>query len=415
MSIFRYKAYDLYGKLQKGNLYLSNEEEAAAFLIRNNLTPVEIKALPQNFIYRFIFRFFSRINFQQKIFLIRNLYLVLKSGLNLDRGLSIIIKESSGGLKDFLFYLNYNLQRGEPLYKTFAFFPNYFSQVEVETIRAGEVSGNLIQNLEKLAENLEKQRQIKNEIISSLVYPIIVLILTMAVLIILITFVIPKVGILLSQLTSKPPLLTRILISISNFVNANLKIVFLLSIFFILGMIFIFSLKRTRVFLNRLLMKMPLFSKIYFSLALSQALFVLRSLLSAGLSLIQSLELSAQSTFFPSLRLAFLRVGEDLKKGKKFGEALSNQEDFPPFLASILGIASETGSLEETLLVMEEYYLEDFRSTVRNFLNLLQPAMLIVVGVIVGFVAVVVLLPIYQQISEQLQIEGRGNLPGEIR
>lgn len=415
MNIFRYKAYDLYGKLQKGNLYLSSEEEAASFLIRNNLTPIEIKSLPQNFIYRLIFRFFSRINFQQKIFLIRNLYLVLKSGLNLDKGLSVIIKEASGGLKDFLFYLNYNIQRGEPLYKTFAFFSNYFSQVEIETIKAGEISGNLIQNLEKLAENLEKQRQIKNEIISSLIYPAIVLVLTLVVLIILITFVIPKVGILLTQLTSKPPLLTRALIIVSNFINANLKIVILLFIFFIFALIFIFSLAKTRILLNRILIKMPFFSRIFLSLSLSQSLFVLRSLLSAGLSLIQSLELSANSTFFPSLRLAFLQVGEELKKGKKFGEALSSQEAFPPFLASILGIASETGSLEETLLVMEEYYLEDFRNTVRNFLNLLQPAMLIIVGIIVGFVAVVVLLPIYQQISEQLQIEGRGSLPGEIR
>ncbi|MCS7200745.1 MAG: type II secretion system F family protein [Patescibacteria group bacterium] len=415
MKSIHYKAYDLEGKLQKGNLYLSSEEEATAFLIRNNLTPVEIKTVPQSFIYRFIFRFFSRISFQQKIFLIRNLYLVLRSGLNLDRGLNIIIKESSGGLRDFLLYLNYNLQRGEPLHKTFAYFPNYFSQVEIETIKAGEISGNLIQNLEKLADNLEKQRQIKNEIISNLIYPAIVLVLTLAVLVILITFVIPKIGILLSQLTSKPPLLTRLLISVSNFVNANLGIITLFSIFVLFFVIFIFFLPKTRLILNKMLMKMPIVSRIYFSLALSQSLFVLRSLLSAGLSLIQSLELSAQSTFFPSLRLAFLRVGEELKRGKKLGEALSSQEDFPPFLASILGIASETGSLEDTLLVMEEYYLEDFRNSIRNFLNLLQPVMLIFVGIIVGFVAIVVLVPIYQQISEQLQMEGRGGLPGEVR
>lgn len=415
MAVYRYKAYDYQGKLQKGNLFLSSEEEAAAFLVRNNLTPVEIKALPQNIVYKFLTRFFFRINHQQKIFLIRNLYLVLKSGLNLDRGLSIIIKEASGGLKDFLFYLNYNLQRGEPLYKTFAAFPQYFSQVEIETIKAGEVSGNLTQNLEKLAENLDKQRQIRSEIISSLIYPIIVLVLTFAVLIILITFVIPKIGILLSQLTSRPPLLTRILISISNFLNANIKLVILFSVMFLLSIVFILSLRKTRYLLNKLLMKLPLFSKIYYSLALSQALFVLRSLLSAGLPLIQSLQLSAQSTFFPSLQLAFLGAGEELKRGRKFGEALSSQEGFPSFLSSVLGIASETGSLEETLLVMEEFYLEDFRTTVRNLLNLLQPAMLIFVGIIVGFVAVVVLLPIYQQISEQLQLEGRGSMPGEVR
>ncbi len=413
MIAYRFKAYDNKGKIHTGNLFLPNEEEAISFLIRNNLTPIEVKLVSQSLISQFILKLFFKITFQQKLFLIKSLYLILKSGLGLDKGLEIITQEARGGLKDFLFYLNYNLQRGEPLYKTFAAFPQIFSEVEIETIKAGELSGNLVSNLEKLAENLDRQRLIKNEIISNIIYPAIVLILAFSVLVLLITFVMPKISILLTQLTEKPPFLTRILLSLSLFFANYRSLVILTFVIFIFLLIVVLLLKKTRSMILKILMKAPFFSKIYLYLALSQMFFVLRSLLSAGLPLTQSLKLTADTTFHPSLKEAFYRIEQELRAGKKFVDALRNEETIPGFLSSILGIASETGTLEETLKTMEDFYLEEFRTIIRNLLNLLQPALLIFVGGIVGFVAIAVLVPIYQQISQQLQMQpGRGQIPG---
>jgi len=416
MIIYRYKAYDYKGKLHTGNLFVSSEEEAIAFLLRNNLTPIEVKILPQSLPFQLLFKLFFRITFSQKLYLIRSLYLILKSGLTLDKGLEVLTREARGGVKDFLFYLNYNLQRGEPLYRTFSAFPQVFSQVEIETIRAGEISGNLANNLEKLAENLERQREIRNEIISNLIYPAIVLVLAFGVIILLITFVMPRISVLLNQLASSPPLMTKILIAISEFVNANLTLVTTLLLLFFFSLVFVIFLKRTREIFIKILMRMPFFSQLYFSLAISQAFFILRSLLGAGLSLTQSLKLSADTSFHPEIRQAFYNAERELRAGKKFGDALLKQESIPVFVSSILSVASESGFLEETLKVMENYYLEEFRTRIRNFLNLLQPVLLIFVGGIVGFVAVAVLVPIYQQISQQLQFQqGRGEIPGEVR
>ncbi len=415
MIVYRFKAYDPKGKIHTGNLFLTSEEEVISFLLRNNLTPIEVKLLPQSFFYQILLKLFFKITFKQKLFLIRSLYLILKSGLSLDKGLEILTKEAKGGLKDFLFYLSYNLQRGEPFYKTFAAFPQVFSEVEIETIKAGEVAGNLIENLEKLAENLDRQRQIRNEIISNIIYPAIVLLLAFGVIVLLITFVMPKISILLTQLTEKQPFLTRILIAVSQFVNQNLTVVTLVLILFFFLLIFVLVLKQTRNLLIKILMKMPIFSYLYLSLALSQVLFVLRSLLGSGLSLTQALRLAANSTFHPQVKKAFFNVEADIRTGKKFGDALLAQETIPVFLANILGIANETGGLEETLAVMENFYLEEFRTTIRNLLNLLQPVLLIFVGGIVGFVAIAILVPIYQQISTQLQFqEGRGRIPGQF-
>lgn len=416
MITYRYKAYDYKGKLHTGNLFMPNEEEAIAFLLRNNLTPVEVKLLPQTIVSTFLFRFFFRINFAQKLYLIRSLYLILKSGLSLDKGLTVLTREAKGGVKDFIFYLNYNLQRGEPIHKTFAAFPQVFSPVEVETIRAGEVSGNLINNLEKLSENLERQKEIKNEIINNILYPVIVLVLAFGVIILLITFVMPRISTLLSQLTSNPPLMTRILIKISEFINSNISLVSTFSVLIFFSLLFIISLRKTRKFLLKIAMRLPLFSQIYFDLAISQAFFILRSLLGSGLTLTQALKLSGEASFHPSIRTAFDNIEKDIRSGKKFGDALLRQEHIPAFIASILSVASEAGFLEETLKVLENYYLEEFRSKIKNVLNFLQPALLVFVGVVVGFVAIAVLVPIYQQINQQLQFQGgRGGAPGEVR
>jgi len=415
MPIYRYKAYDSRGKIQIGNLYVSDQEEALAFLTRNNLTPVEVRLLPKNFLIDLYVKLFSKINYSSKLYIIRSLYLILKSGLTLDKGLFFLMREARGGVKDFLFYLNYNLQRGEPLYQTFSFFSHVFSQVEIETIKAGELSGNLVNNLERLAESLERQREIRNEIISNLIYPAIVLFLAFGVLVLLVVFVLPKINVLLTQLTSNPPFLTRMLIALSDFVNKNLSLVSFSFLFLLLIFTILMFLKSTRKRIINFLMRAPFFSKLYMALGLAESFFILRSLLTAGLNLTQSLKLTAEATFHPFLRQSFYNIENQIRTGKNFGEAVRDQEKMPVFVSSILSVASEAGFLEETLKVLEQFYMEEFRTRVRNFLNLLQPMLLIFVGVLVGFVAVAVLVPIYQQVSQQLQIEGRGQIPGQVR
>ncbi|GBD34892.1 Type II secretion system protein F [bacterium HR35] len=406
MKVFRFKAYDERGNLRTGNLFLSSQEECLAFLLRNNLTAVEIKEIPENIFLKLYLKFFFRISLSQKIFLARNFYLILKSGLDLNQGLRLLMRETKGSLNDFLLYLSYNLQRGEPLYKIFASFPHIFSEVEVETIRAGEVSGNLAENFLRWVENLEKKREIRSEIIGNLIYPAIVLVMSLGVIFLLITFVMPKIGILIRELSKNPPFLTRFLLFLSDFTNQHLTLIITSFLLIIFILVLLFSLKRTRRILTLLLFRLPLFSKVYLYLALSDFLFILGSLLKAGISLPQALRLSYRTINYPGMKEAILNVEKKIVAGKRFGEALLEEKYFPPILANILGVASETGNLEETLKIMETYYRQEFRNLVNNFLTLLQPMLLIFVGLVVGFVAIAVLVPIYQQISIQLQSPG---------
>ncbi len=412
-TICHFKAYDSKGRLITGNLYVDNEYEAMSFLTKNNLTPVEVKLVSENFIYKILFRFFFRINFSQKLFLMRSLALLLRSGLNINKGLEILTEEAKSGLKDFLYYMSYNLQKGDPLYKSFASLPQIFNEIEVETIKSGEISGKLSENLERLAENIDRKRQIRNEIISSALYPAIVIGLIFGVIVLLITFVIPKISVLLSQLTDKPPFLTKLLILISNFVNQNLGLISVIFVSLISILVFLFIWKKSRLLIFNLFFKAPLISKIYLYFNLSQFLFILRSLLAAGIPLAQALKLTSDAISHVELKRALQRVQKGLIMGEKLGDLLKQEEVIPKFLSSVVTIAFESGKLEEILKVMEDYYLDEFKRLIRNLLNLLQPVLLIVVGIVIAFVAVAVLFPIYHQISTQLKMQqGRGEMPG---
>lgn len=409
---YHFKAYDKKGKLHQGTLFFLTEDEVVSFLLKNGLTPIKVKPLSEIIIHKFLLKFSFRISLSQKIFLVRTLYLILKSGLPLEKGFEILLEQSKGGLKNFVLYLGYILQRGEPIYQAFSAFPQAFSVVEVEALKAGEISGNLVETLEKWIENLEKEREIRNEIISSSLYPAIVVFLSFAVLFLLFIFVIPKVGSLMRELIQKPPFLTRVLLFVSDIISSNLALIILFTFLTLISLIFLFLFRKTREKAMSIVIKLPLLSKIYFSLSLGQALFILGSMLKSGIPLTYALKLTAETSFHPNVKNSFLNIETSLKKGKKFQEALQ-ESGLPIFVSSILGVAGETGTIEETLKVLEDYYFNEFRNLVKNVLNLFQPILLIFVGMLVGFVAVTVLVPIYQQVSTQLEIErGGSQIPG---
>lgn len=405
MVLYKYRAYDKNGKIDKGYLSAESESEVINFLTNTGFIPIKVNVVKSLFLIRFYNFLFRRISLNQKIYLARNLYLILKSGLNLSRGLEILISESKGGLKTFLLYLKYFLEKGEPFYRVFMSFPEFFSPIEIEMIRAGEVAGTLQNNLLRWAENLERARDIRREIISDIIYPIIVIILAIGVLAFLFLFVLPRIAQLLEQLTKEPPQTTKIILSISKFTRENFfQIIYSLVGFSVAVFIFLAS-KIGKKFVKNLVIRLPLFKVLFLYLSLADALFVIKSLISSGVHLTDAFRLTSGAVGHPQLRDAFLRIEKYVKTGVSIAEALRREEVIPSILANVLGIAAESGAFSEILDLMEDFYRTEARLRLKTLLTLLEPALLIFLGIIVAFVAISVIVPIYQQISRQLEIQ----------
>ena len=158
MRFYKFQAVDNLGKFHKGKLLAESEQEIVEYLASIDLTPIKIYLSTETFVNK-ILRSFRKLSLKDKIFFARNISLILKSGAGLIEGLKIFVRNLKDGyLKDFVLFLIYNLQKGNPFYLTFQYFPESFTPVEVELIKIGELSGNLSKTFDNWVENLEKEK-----------------------------------------------------------------------------------------------------------------------------------------------------------------------------------------------------------------------------------------------------------------
>lgn len=412
MEFYQFAAIDQTGRLQRGSLLAKSEDEVRDYLLTLNWTPVRLRRTKKWAFLKFLTGIWGRLSLNDKIFLVRNLFIIFKSGMNLKDGVLLLIRESkSGPMKNFLIFLNLQLEKGSPLSEAFAFFPTYFTNIEVEMIKVGELSGRLTNVFERWAADLEKYKQARAEVVSSLIYPSIILVAAAGVILIMVTFVLPKIAFLVQQLGQNIPTASRLILGAGLFIGKHLKPLALGG--FALGLllaIFISS-HRGRQAAIALLIRTPIIKTLLLATSLRNFSFFLGSLLNAGVSLINSLELVADSISHPELKRAIQRVSMNINRGGDFGEAILQQTVFPRTFSGIIAISSKTGNVIEILSLLERYYEEDTRMLMRRLTGLIEPLLLIFIGLVVGGIALAVIVPIYQQIAVQLSGAGGGTAP----
>ncbi|GIW66196.1 MAG: type IV pilin assembly protein PilC [Candidatus Parcubacteria bacterium] len=412
MKYYYFEAFDHQGKIQKGKILGESEAEIVEYLKTYNLTIIKIKEAKDISFLKSIFRFLTSIKTKDKIFLFRNLSLILKSGANFSQGLRILSKSLKySSLKEFITFLIYHIEKGGHVYEAFEYYKNSFNPIEIEIIKIGEISGNLIKSFERLADDLNKDKQIKSEIVSFLIYPSIILTISFLVIILVTTFVIPRLAGLVKQMDTELPFYSKLIIDFGLLIGSNIK--FILLVLSILLIIFILllisSLGRSLIF--KISLKIPIIKNILLVLNLRTFCFVLESLLKSGISLSKAINLTSYVINHPNIKEALIRINQKIEQGYNFSESINQEEVFPKFFAGILAIASETGNVTEVLNILQNYYEDEFRFYVKNLTNLIEPILIVFVGLIVGFIAVSIVIPIYQQISSQIE-KGVQQRPG---
>ncbi len=393
------------GKKIKGRMLSENELEINEYLRSLDLTVVNIKKIREiKFLENFLLRYFRTIKLKDKIFLMRNLSLILKSGAGLSRGLRMLSKTLKySSLKEFVLFMIYNVEKGGHLYESFSYFKNSFTPIEVEVIKISETSGNLINAFDKLANDLQKEKEIRSEIISSLIYPSIILFASLVVITLVVTFVVPRLYNLVQQLDTPLPFYSKIILETGKFIGDNIKY-FLIAIFlFLILFISLILSERGKKIIFLFLLKIPIIKNIILIMNLRSFCFVLGSLIKNGISISKSLSLTSNAINHPKLVEATLRVNNKIIQGFSFSESISQEEVFPSFFSGILAISSETGNLAEVLSILEKYYEDEFRFYVKNLMTVIEPLMIIFVGMIVVLIAISIVVPIYQQLSIQIQ------------
>jgi len=347
--------------------------------------------------------YFLKISEVEKILLAKQLSLMLKSGVPIIDALNFLEKQSrSTSLKYILKSTTQDLEKGLSLANSLKKFSNQFGELFLNIIEVGEISGNLDKNLEYLAEELKKQRELKGKIISSFIYPAFILTATLGIIFLMIFIVFPKIMPIFTELKVKLPLTTIIFIKVSTFLLKFWYLVLISFFVFIFLLYFLLKIKKIKFFWDKMMIYLPFLGTI---VRYSNFVSFCRSLgllIESGLDITRSLAITAKTINNLFYQKLFEEALFSINQGHPLQEFFSKKAKyFDNVFINLLEVGEKAGSLQSNLFYLANYYEESLSEKLKNFVTLLEPILLALMGVMVAFIALAIIMPIYQ-ITQQI-------------
>lgn len=326
----------------------------------------------------------------------RQLAIMLNAGLTLIDALKIFKKQvTKKSMLRVVDVIDEQIRAGNSLSTALKMFPNYFSSMYVALVRAGEASGKLSEILLRLAENLEKDREIKGKLKSALIYPGIIILSMIIVIFIMLTFVLPKLLNFYQEFNIKLPASTQFLIFISTFSAKFWPIIILVVVTGVVLLRRYIKSKQGRLLFDTLSLRIPVISNILKMSALVDSTRTLSLLVGAGVSILESLNIIIETTENVVFQQSYRNILKNVEKGVSLGSALSYEGVFPPIFVQMTIVGESTGNLDDTLLRLSKYFEMESEIAIKTMTTLIEPIILIILGVGVGFLVVSVITPIY--------------------
>lgn len=393
-----YRAVTEDNKVVRGLIDARSIDEAAEYLQKHNLLPIKI--LPENAGLRKIFTLKRGVSPTHLVFFTRQLASMLTSGLTLMQALVILRKQMQNQeMADTVQGIISNIEEGSTLSQALSKYPRVFSPIYVSLIKAAEETGVLDKVMLRLADNLEKQLKLRQKIRGAMIYPAIVVGMMVVVISIMMIFVIPQLSGLYDSLGLSLPLPTQIVIGASRL--------------FIVGWPFLFAgiavavyyfrrFRRTQTgkyFTDSLLLRAPVFGKLINQSLLTDFSRTFGLLVGTGTLVVDALNKSAEVIDNAVFKKAVIGVNRRVEKGITIGDAMTNTAVFPPVLVEMVKIGEQTGKLDESLERVSEYYEREVEQTVKALTTSIEPIIMIVLAVGVGFLILSIITPIYSLIN----------------
>lgn len=400
MATYIYEACNKDNKIIRGEYEADSSEDVMDYLTRHNLTPVSIKPIQAVTEKKDLLaiQLFDKINTIDIMFLVRNLATTLKAGLSIVESLDILIKDTEKKLmRKVLQTVQAMIKNGQPLSAGFSVYKDLFPPIFIGMIKAGEVSGQLDRTLGELARYLSKEYKLRSKVKSALTYPIILLAASFVIVVLMLVFVLPKLAKSFASSGVKLPWITKVFLSISQALTWS----FIADVIIFIGIVgFILYFRTTKTgkkFLFFVISHTPVANDLIKKIALVRFARTFGNLISSGLPAIDSLMISSQAINNSDYTNAINNAIEDIKNGISISESLGKYPKlFPNLLISLIMVGERTGTLQEILITFADFYEEEVENKLKELTSLLEPILLIFMGLMIGAIAISIILPIYQ-------------------
>ena len=327
----------------------------------------------------------------------RQLATLIKAGVPILRALTIIAGQSeSAGLRAILAQVSRDVKEGKSFSASLTAWPQAFSSFYIAMVRSGEDSGTLQEVLFRIARYRQKQEEMLSRLRAALAYPVLMAVVGTGTVIFMFTYVLPKLITVFSNIGQELPWATRVVLGLSGFLRANgLYLLIGVVVFLILAMR-TGATRQGRVLLGSLCLHTPVVRTFLLYSELGRFCRTLEILIRSGIPILRALSVSVPVVSNEILKNELGRSAADLEQGTSFGASLAKAKHLPPFLVSLVSVGEESGKLDEALLEVAETYEQECDEATRILTSLLEPAMILLMGLVIGFIVVAMLLPIFQ-------------------
>ena len=394
MANFSYDALDNSGESESGYLIADSVEEAKNELKNRKLIPLKVKETKKFF----HFPFFNSISLSQLSLFSRQLSTLITSGMPIDQSLdSVALQTGSANFSNVIKQVSSKVKSGFKLSESLGEHPKVFDNLFCSLVKAGETSGELGYILNKTSDFLEGRAKMSQEILGALTYPIILFLVSIGVIGLLMVFVVPGVVSQFSGLNQELPLITKIFIAISNALSSYIFYSFLVLIGFGLVILSrIYGLKKIKRSSDKFFLKIPIIKNFLLDADLSRYTSSLSMLRSGGVSIINALEISAETISNLYLKDQLKKISDKVKEGESITSSLTSIPEIPPMVIHMIDNGEKSGKLEEMLEKVSEYLESRFESSTKIAMNMLEPIVVIFLGLFVALIVLAILLPLVQ-------------------
>jgi len=400
VPIYRYNAMDANGRTVTGTLEADSLELVRSKLADLSYHVLSIRETKSRQGFQDWFNGIQRVKLRDLVMFSRQFATMIDAGLSVVKCLDILQKQTRNPkLKDTIGEVKRDVAGGMSLTEAFQKHPRVFSSLFVNMIRSAEVAGILDTVLDRLAMFLEKEQETKNKIKSAMTYPVVVFCFAMLMLVALLFFVLPKFKGIFETMGLDLPLTTRLMLNFSEY----MRLYWYIALVAMVGSVVLIKIfartQKGQYAIDAAKLKLPVFGDLMLKSAVSRFARTFGTLISSGVPVLRALEIVADTSGNCVISEIVLRARSSIKEGEKISTPLFGSKIFPVMVTQMIAVGEETGRLDQMLAKVANFYDDEVDATLKAMTSLIEPLMIVGLGVIVGFIAVSVISPIYSLVG----------------
>ncbi|MFA5872126.1 MAG: type II secretion system F family protein [Parcubacteria group bacterium] len=393
---FKYKARTQASTIQEGIVEASTLANATSIIQRHNLVVVAVDPVQESEFILNISRFWEGVKAKEFVIFSRQLAVLLEAKVPLMSALKGILGQTSNPyLAKILSEVLADVDEGKSLSESLKKHPDVFSDLYINMVQAGEVSGNLQETLNKLADNIEKNYLLTQKVKGVLYYPAFIMSAFFVVGFIMVTFVIPKLTSMLKETNVALPITTRALIWIGDFMTQYWWAVILVVAAAVVGLIYYLRTAEGKKEFDVIKLKMPIVGKVFRYIYLARFAENLSTLVRSGIPIVTALQIAGRVIDNSVFEAHVFEAAENVKTGGLMSDVMAKKKDFPPVMVQMVKVGEETGKLDMTLTTMAKFYTQEADQIISNLSSIIEPILIIILGVAVGVLVFSIIIPIY--------------------